>query len=129
MSNTHPFTSSFWIGTKPRAPYSSSHMSNTGERPSHIRSISKYVWTITTYYLVLGVQPNQDISNHPNDVKTSGLQPLSTSSTYRRIGYSECVYTRPFRITRVYNKQVLHKHNICLIPILNILLFKYSYPL
>ena len=37
-------------------------------------SISKYVWTITTYYLVLGVQPNQDISNHPNDVKTSGLQ-------------------------------------------------------
>ena len=54
-------------------------------------SISKYVWTITTYYLVLGVWPNQDISNHPNDVKTSGLQPPSSSWTYRRIGYSEWV--------------------------------------
>ena len=52
-------------------------------------SISKYVWTITTYYLVLGVQPNQDISNHPNDVKTSGLQPPSSSSAYLRISYSE----------------------------------------
>jgi len=91
MSDTHPFTSSFWVWTKPEAPYSSSHMSNTGERSSHIRSISKYVWTITTYYLVLGVQPNQDISNHPNDVKTSGLQPPSSSSTYRRISYSEWV--------------------------------------
>ena len=59
------------------------HMSNTWERSSLIRSISKYVWTITTYYLFLGVQPNQEISNHPNDVKTSGLQPPSSSSTYR----------------------------------------------
>ena len=54
-------------------------------------SISKYVWTITTYYLALGVKPNQDIRNHPNDVKTSGLQPPFSSSTYRRIGYSEWV--------------------------------------
>ena len=45
-------------------------------------SISKYVWTITTYYLVLGVQPNQDISNHPNDVKTSGLQPPSSTTVF-----------------------------------------------
>ena len=54
-------------------------------------SISKYVWTITTYYLVLGVQHIQDISNHSNDVKTSGLQPPSSSSTYRQISYSKWV--------------------------------------
>ena len=52
-------------------------------------SISKYVWTITTYYLVLGVQPNQDISNHPDIVKISGLQSPPSSPTYRRINYSE----------------------------------------
>ena len=33
--------------------------------------------------------PIEIISNHPNDVKTSGLQPPSSSSTYRRINYSE----------------------------------------
>ena len=42
--------------------------------------MSKYVWTITTYYLALGVQPNQDISNHPNNVKISGLRLTSSSS-------------------------------------------------
>ena len=40
------------------------------------------------------------------------------------MGYSERPGLYPFRITRVYYKQVLHKHNICLIPIQNILLFK-----
>ena len=35
--------------------------------------------------------PIKIINNHPNDVKTSGLQPPSSSSTYRRIGYSEWV--------------------------------------
>ena len=35
--------------------------------------------------------PIKIISNYPNDVKTSGLQPPSSSSTYRRIGYSEWV--------------------------------------
>ena len=33
--------------------------------------------------------PIKIISNHPNDVKTSGLRPPSSSSTYRRISYSE----------------------------------------
>ena len=33
--------------------------------------------------------PIKIISNHPNDVKTSGLQPPSSSSTLRRISYSE----------------------------------------
>ena len=33
--------------------------------------------------------PIKIISNHPNDVKTSGLRPSSSSSTYRRISYSE----------------------------------------
>ena len=35
--------------------------------------------------------PIRIISNYPNDVKTSGLRPPSSSSTYRRIGYSEWV--------------------------------------
>ena len=38
---------------------------------------------------LLGCTPNQDISNHPNNVKTFSLQPPSSSSTYRRINYSE----------------------------------------
>ena len=33
--------------------------------------------------------PIKIISNHPNDVKTSGLQPPSSFSTRRRISYSE----------------------------------------
>ena len=33
--------------------------------------------------------PIKIISNYPNDVKTSGLQPPSSSLTYRRISYSE----------------------------------------
>jgi len=33
--------------------------------------------------------PIKIISNHPNDVKTSGLQPPSSSSTPHRISYSE----------------------------------------
>ena len=33
--------------------------------------------------------PIKIISYHPNDVKTSGLRPSSSSSTYRRISYSE----------------------------------------
>ena len=37
----------------------------------------------------LGCTTNQDISNHPNDEKTSGLQAPSSSLTYRRISYSE----------------------------------------
>ena len=33
--------------------------------------------------------PIKIINNHPNNMKTSGLQPPSSSSTYRRISYSE----------------------------------------
>ena len=33
--------------------------------------------------------PIKIISNYPNNVKTSGLRPPSSSSTYRRISYSE----------------------------------------
>ena len=33
--------------------------------------------------------PIKIISNYPNDVKTSGLRPPSSSSTPRRISYSE----------------------------------------
>ena len=57
-------------------------------------SISKCVWTIITKYLALGCPvPIQDTSHHhPNDVKTFGLQPPSSSSTLdRRDDYSEWV--------------------------------------
>ena len=43
--------------------------------------ISKYVWTITTYYLYFGMPPNQDVSYHPSEVKISGFQPTPSSST------------------------------------------------
>ena len=88
---THnPFTSSFWVWTKRRHLIPLPYVQYRREALAY-PSISKYVWTITTYYLVLCVQPNKDISNHPNDVKTSGLQPPSSSSTYRRISYLKWV--------------------------------------
>ena len=52
-------------------------------------SITTYVWTITTHYPYFGMPPNQDLGYHPNEVKISGLRPPSSSSTYRRISYSE----------------------------------------
>jgi len=39
------------------------------------KTISKYIWMTATYNLVLGVRPNRDIGNNPNDVKISVLQP------------------------------------------------------
>ena len=39
----HPFTSLFWVWTKPEAPYSSSRMSNTGERPLYIRKTQNHL--------------------------------------------------------------------------------------
>ena len=76
---THnPFTSPFWVWTKPEAL--SSHIHLQVRLDDHQLFPSSWVYS-----------PIRIVSNYPNDVKTSGLRPPSSSSTYRRIGYSEWV--------------------------------------
>ena len=102
MSDTHLFTSSFWVWTKLEAPYSSSHMSNTGERSSHMRTINKYVRT-TTAATPSGQQLPSEASIATHSMwRSSVLHRLHIFDFLPLINYLKWELTRPFQIIHIY---------------------------
>ena len=91
---THsPFTSPFWVWTKPEAP-STPHIHRSPSTSGRSPTVS----------IFLGVQPNQDHQLSPKrreDLRSSTIVFIFDLSSYQlfRMGW-----TRSFRITRVYFK-------------------------